>query len=82
MLWNGLSNSKPAAMSTVKEDFVRELLQSAAPGVKSDDVVRYMKRVSRTSYPDGSTTMPRAPLGGIKMVSVTSGTMFMVVLAK
>lgn len=82
ILWYGMSNNKPAVMNKAKEDFVRDVLRSASPGVKADDVVKYMKRVSKNSYPDGSSTMPRAPLNGMHIVSGTAGSMLMVILEK
>lgn len=82
ILWYGMSNSKPAAMSKVKEGFVKDVLRSASPNIKADDVLKYMKKVGRTNYPDGSTTMPRAPLDGLKIVSGTAGSMLMVILEK
>lgn len=82
VLWYGLSNSKPAVMSKVKEDFVRDLLRSSSPGVNADEVVKYMKRVGKNKYPDGATVMPRAPINGIKMASGTAGSAFMIILEK
>lgn len=73
---------RPSGPGISKDVTGRDVLHSASPGMTPDEVLKYMKRVGKTNYPDGSSTMPRSALNGLHIASGTAGSMLMLISEK
>lgn len=80
--WYGTSTLSPARLTETKETFLRNVLRNAAPGVKPDDIVAYIRRVGTKRFSGGSRAMPRTLIAGMRVYSGTVGESLMVGLER
>lgn len=71
--WYGESTLKPAAFTSSKESFLRDLLATILPQVKADTVISYVRSQRGKDYPGGGNAIPRKDVGGVLVYSGTCG---------
>lgn len=80
--WYGTSTLSPARLTETKETFLRNVLRNAAPGVKPDDIVAYIRKVGTKRFSGGSRAMPRTLIAGMRVYSGTVGESLMIGLER
>ena len=71
--WYGESTLHPAAFTSPKESFLRELLAATLPDIKVETVISYVRSQKAKDYPGGGNAIPRKTLGGVRVYSGTCG---------